>query len=143
MNLGMFKNGTFQKIKYKSEMPLKAEYRKQGYEVVKITQSVGRLGVNYKHMKGYQPPTHPHKVNNFSWIIPNKLAYNSATKKLYVHVAWAPHPSKVTYEVYKDGLLVGNELDSNMVIDSYFKGDKPLIKSILLDNIIEIGGVAV
>ena len=53
-------NGRFFRIIYKTEMPLKCEYKKTGIEVYKITSRIARTGINYANIKK-QPIAMNHK----------------------------------------------------------------------------------
>ena len=44
------KNGTMARLKYKTELPLKAEFAKLGYKMYKIVETTVRFGVNYANI---------------------------------------------------------------------------------------------
>lgn len=116
------KNGTCVRLGYVTEVPIKTKY-KDDLNVRKLVATTGRLGVEYKNIKSVKERLTSQvaksvRVNNFSWVIRNKLKYNSNTDKYYLSVASFPKGSntKSVYEVRK-----GNGLE-------YFFTEKDLEK---------------
>ena len=74
--------GTMARISYKTELPLKAEFRKQGYGLIKVVETTARFGVKYSNLKSviakrsapdYVPSS---KANNNVWLLENKISKN-------------------------------------------------------------------
>lgn len=150
------RNGTIARVMYKSELPLKAEFKKQGYKLIKITETSARFGVNYGHISsvmerndtGYEPSN---RTNNYEWVIPNKVKHNSKTDKDYLVLANfnKGHNTKSKYILYGSmagTLNMGPSIDpgyTHLVIDSYYKkSSTPCeVKTISFENILRINGV--
>ena len=151
------RGGTITRVTYKTEVPIKAEFKKQGYKLTKIVETSARIGVNYGHLpsvitrntesNGEVIP----KTNNYEWVIKDRICHNHKTDKDYVALVSfnKGHNTKVKYII--DGTFVGaidmgNEIDKvyrHIVLDSYFK--KPAtpteFRRIAFDNIIRINNV--
>jgi hypothetical protein len=117
------------------------------------------LGVNYfniasviakKAAEGDKPKQA--RVNNYSWIIPNKVKYNSNTDKTYLQVATLNHGhnTKNQFLVYNpnEGWIVLEKEEFEMseyytMLDSKSKGsskgEKPEVYTITFDNIYKLG----
>ena len=77
------KPGTIARICYKTELPVKAEWKKQGDKMYKIVETSARLGVNYgniasvkarKELEENKPQIK--RTNNYEWVIKNKVRHN-------------------------------------------------------------------
>ncbi len=158
MNINTIKNlldnikpGVFTRLTYTSELPLKAEFKKQGYRVVKTNSITTRFGIHYGNIKEVkerdsEPSNAPsEKVSNFSWVIKDNLQYNSKTEKYYLctYPTKRGRNSSAKYSVYlpdgthHDGL---SDFNHDWVINSYWgKGVTNMMK-INIDNIVKIGG---
>ena len=151
------RGGTIVRLTYRTDVPIKAEFKKQGYRIYKIVESSVRFGVNYgriasviarKSDENYQPIV---RTNNSEGIIKDRIKHNNNTNKDYLVVATLPggHNTKVKYII--EGTLVGtldtgDTIDSHyshMVLDSYFKRqiETHEIKNISFENIIAINSV--
>lgn len=149
------KNGTITRVTYRTEVPLKAAYKKLGYSIVKVVETSGRLGVNYHNIasviarkaeEGLKEAIQ--RTNNYEWIIDNKVKHNTVTGKDYLVLASFNngHHTKSKYIVKCDAIdetLSSEEfMNSDMkefVINSYWnKGASPEVKTIAFDNIIQI-----
>lgn len=139
------KPGTFFRVTYKSELPVKAEFKKQGVTVTKVTTTQARIGCQYNHIARViqrrieNPPTR--KVeSHYVWEIPQKIAYNSNTGKRYATLTYAPKAKpRSSYIITRNGETVTtNTLDRNLIVDSYFRNSEPDVKYVALDNIITI-----
>lgn len=150
------RNGTIARVMYMSELPLKAEFKKMGYRLVKITETSARFGVNYgrissvmeRNATGHEPSP---RTNNYEWVIPNKVKHNSKTDKDYLVLANfnKGHHTKTKYLLY--GTMVGtldmgSSIDpgyTHLVIDSYYKkSTSPCeVKTVSFENILRINGV--
>lgn len=143
------KPGVFTRITYKSEMPLKAEYKKLGYKIVKISSMTTRFGIHYGNIKEVKESKHEgkisNKVNNFVWIIKNNIQYNKHTKSYYLctYPTKKGRNSSVKYDVYLNDEKVFSNIDfidKNMIIDSYWNKNSTNMMKININNIIAIGG---
>lgn len=149
------KNGAFMSVEYKSHLPLKAEFKNQGYEVVKHSKIVVRTGVAYSHLTSViekkakaeaNPQPTVQRANNFSWIVDNRIKFNSKTGKEYLTVAVIPNRKAISsvYEVITpDGKQLCDTFDKNLVIDSYWKDKDVDVLTIATDNVLRINGVSV
>jgi len=146
------RGGSFTRVAYKSELPLKADYRKSGCKIEKVTEKTCRLGINYlninkvKEMKEINGEPTRKVANNFEWVIPNRIAYNTKTGKKYLAITNYSKPYvKVKYIVTDDKLNVKtvSKLDSEdveMVIPSYFSSNEemPIVQKVLLENVLSV-----
>lgn len=145
------RNGSMFKLVYQTEMPVKAAFKKAGVKVVKVTSVVTRTGVNYEHIsyvikkKATGEIVDSTSTNNYSWLVANKVAYNSNTDCTYLRIAPVKNgTSHSHYLVTKDGvttkldrlddetLSMLNKLSNNYVAP---------VKLIKTENIISIGKV--
>ena len=151
------RGGTIARITYKTEVPVKAEFKKQGYRIIKIVETSVRFGVNYNNIssvilrKSNPDYTPSFRKNNYEWVIKNRIKHNNQTNKDYLVVASLPskHNTKVKYII--EGTFVGtidtgDTIDPNykhIVIDSYFKkaSESREIRSISFENIININKI--
>lgn len=148
-----YKNGTFVRVAYKSDVPVKAQFKHEGYKVSKITETTARLGVQYGHIhtvverrKLEEGKEKKERTNNYTWEIPNSMAFNSNTNKEYLTLANVPHGhnTKRKYVVEKPNgdVYTTDNLDSEkeLIQDSYFnrKGNGNEIKYVSLENVVRI-----
>ena len=143
--------GSFFRLAYKSDVPLKAEFKKSGCTITKVTEKTCRLGVNYLHIgtvinrrETEGEPTRK-VTNNYEWIIPNRIAYNTNTGKKYISIATAKKSATRTKYIITDAKMNVktvdklNDIDKEMIIDSYFRNSTPTeVQKICLDNILSI-----
>ena len=149
------KNGTFIRIGYRTELPVKAAYKKQGIQFFKYTEMSVRLGVNYGHIasviarKAEQQLVETiQRTNNYEWVIHNKVRHNTATGKDYLYVANFNQGSNIhnVYVGIKDGEVFNivpedkemfKILNEEYMIPSYWNGtsNAPEIMNISFDNI--------
>ena len=149
------RNGTMARIMYVTELPLKTEFAKLGYKILKVTETTARFGVKYSNIKSviekhsdpnYKPSD---KANNNEWIVENKISRNTKTGK--VHVRFAPMKSgsnKHSILIFVDATGRHFSFDDtklpndfkNMVQNSYWtkKHDMPDIQTICLENVIMV-----
>jgi len=150
--------GTITRIMYKTECPVKAEYKKQGYRMVKVVETSARLGVNYHNIasviarkaeEGLKETVA--RVNNYEWVLKNKVRHNTATGKDYLYAA-AFNKGHHTYSCYilmtpdRSDVKWLSPLDleeseyKDILIPSYWKkGDATEIRNISFENIYRIG----
>ena len=149
------RNGTLARVSYKTEVPLKAEFKKQGYKLIKITETTARFGVSYGKIasviarnaeRTLEEATK--RTNNYEWVIKNKVQYNTKTNKEYLVLANFNKGHNTKSKYILEGTFIGtidmgDSIDSHythLVIDSYFKksGNYGEIKTISFDNILRI-----
>jgi hypothetical protein len=153
------KSGTFTRLCYKSELPVKAALKKQGWKVTKITQTSTRLGVNYGNIasviarKAEESLVETvQRTNNYEWVIKNKVSYNSSTDKLYLFVARINKGSNTKSFYIVENTVSGechivDKLDNTefaeLIIPSYWnKGSNyPEVQRISFENVYRIGSV--
>ena len=86
------------------------------------------------------------RTNNYTWEIPNSMAFNSNTNKEYLTLANVPHGhnTKRKYVVEKPNgdVYTTDNLDSEkeLIQDSYFnrKGNSSEVKYVSLENVVRI-----
>ena len=136
-------NGRFFKICYRTEMPLKAEYKKQGYVVYKYTYRVTRTGVRYNNLKEVKTSNKEFsRANNSTWLIKNKIKTNITNGKDYIVIATM---AKNEYKEYSYVIVDGTGMEKrcsmapkDMIIPSYFEKKNGAVRNINLDNIVWI-----
>lgn len=143
--------GRFFRMSYKSELPVKAAFKKQGISIIKVTDTTVRTGVSYNSIASVQEYKSTHepsgivRTNNYVWVEQDRLKHNTVTGKDYFVIAPMKnsHP-KSTY-IVKDNngerYVTIDELDKSMIQDSYWKpsnGVPTAIRTICLENIIEL-----
>lgn len=156
---GKCKNGCITRVGYSKELKMLKGWKELGYRAYKLTETSVRLGVNYFNIaaviaKKADEEGKPKKerVNNYSWVLPNKVKYNSNTGKTYLQVATLNHGHNT-----KNQFLVFNPYEGWLVLEKdewelseYFmmleasskernKGDKPDVYTITFDNIFRLG----
>lgn len=148
------RGGTIARIAYKTEVPLKAEFKKQGYKIIKVVETSVRFGVNYSHIASViarksspEYVARPH-TNNYEWVISNRVKHHTQKDKDYIVVANLPkgHHTKTKYLLegsFVGTLDMGDSIDGpykDIVIDSYFKPNSfsEEIKTICFDNMLMI-----
>lgn len=144
--------GTVFRIGYRTEVPVKAEFKKMGIWVEKLTEETVRTGVAYKNItavKEQQKETSPTRKINREWIIKNTVSHIENTGKDYLHIArfnQGGHKRCVYVVHTSEGTTVikGNEFRENLcsqyIINSYFNNSFPCeIKTVNLENIYKIG----
>lgn len=146
--------GQFFRMSYKSELPVKAEYKKAGITIIKVTSSTVRTGVNYnsiaviKEYKATHESTQSNRVNNYVWVEKNRIKHNTATGKDYLVIATTKNSHSKSYFVIRDSkgerIVSESDLDKTLVRDSYWKSGSSdafpsAIKTISLENVMSIG----
>jgi len=134
--------GSFFRIKYSVEIPLKAEYKNIGYKIIKTVYTTSRTGVRYMKINGVTPSEKKSdKPSNWSWEKKNYISYNSNTGSYYLNL----YPmgmntyTRVEYKVYLNDKEIIKEDFKDMIIPSYFKkAATSKILKIKIDNIIEL-----
>lgn len=151
------RGGTINRVTYKTEVPLKAEFKKQGYKITKIVESSVRFGVNYHNIasviarKAEETINTVARTNNYEWVIKNRVKHNTKTDKDYLVVANLPINANKKVKYILEGSIIGtldmgSEVDGpykDIILDSYLKksNDEREIKTISFDNIISINKI--
>lgn len=149
------KGGRIVRVTYKTELPIKAEFKKQGYKIIKVVETSVRFGVNYHNIanvikRKMEKETTRKVTNNYEWIIKDRIKHNTNTDKDYLVFATLPKGSntKVKYILYGSimGTLdLGDEIPSNykcIVLDSYFnRSNERDIQTVSFENVIRINNV--
>ena len=152
--LNTIKPGTFVRCTYITELPVKAEYKKLGYKVTKVTSMTTRFGIHYGNIKEVKEKNkeenNNRKVNeNLEWIIKDSIQYNKNTENYYLctYPTIKGRNSKSRYIVEvshtvndgkcfdKDGLF-----DKSIIINSYWNKKPSNMMKININNILNIGG---
>lgn len=153
------KNGCITRVGYSKELKMLKGWQELGFRAYKLTETSIRLGVNYfniasviakKAAEADKPKVE--RVNNYSWVIKNKVKYNFNTDKTYLQVATLNHGhnTKNHYLIYNpsEGWMVLEKPEFEMseyytMLDSKskesHKGDKPEVYTITFDNIYKLG----
>lgn len=151
-------NGCLVRVTYKSEVPIKSEFKKQGYHITKITETSGRVGVNYHNIASVIArkseslvENTTKRTNNYEYVIKNKVKYNTNTEKDYLVLANfnKGHHTKTKYIVY--GSIVGtldcgDELPTGYkdMVQNYYlnrEGSESEIRTIAFENILAINNI--
>ena len=146
------RGGSMARITYYSELPVKAEMKKSGVAIYKVTELTARFGVDYSNIgsvvamrsaNDYVAPAK--KANNSEWVIRNRVSYNTKTGKTSVRFAKMNSGSnkKVVYimETPNGTSVIGNHIPESImqnVQDSYWKKNSPAVQNISADHIISI-----
>lgn len=150
--LGGIRSGTFFRIGYITELPVKAAYSKEGWKILKKTESTVRTGVNYgkiksvvEERKGRSEVT-PTRKNHIVPIQKGRIYQNTDTEQMYLRVFPTKKGTnkKVSYILVTPGHSEYhfNDLDEEMremVRDSYFNEKSRPIATIKIDNIYKVG----
>jgi len=143
------KNGQFVRLGYRTEPTMKAEFRKAGYKVIKLSECTGRLGCDYENLKSTKEARaagaeKSDKTNNYYWIVDNKIAGNTKTGKKYIRMTTTPGSNtKSEFYVFDaNGDDVSDTMNyKDLVVPSYFKpSGAPMepVRNIKLENITRI-----
>ena len=155
------KNGTYVRIGYRTELPVKAELKKKGVRAYKLTETTVRLGVNYGRIASVIARKAEEnleevvkRANNYEWVIKDKVRYNTKTQKDYLYVAntnGRGHNTKSVFVLVPGGNDISitchgdifeNEF-KDVLIPSYWtqrsSGGHSEVRNIAFDNIYKIG----
>lgn len=137
--LNSIHSGSFHKVMFKSEPPMKAAYKNSGLKVVKVTEMVMRTGISYAAIKTASDESSTKRANNYESVIKNKLLFNTKTQKHYARVY--PYSNvKSRYYVVSGLKVIPVEDISEYVIPSYLnkKADDVVVLNIGIDNILSL-----
>lgn len=137
--------GRFFRLRYTSNMPVKAKYQNQGITILKVVNITTRTGVRYSAIAepSNEEVSSKNNTNNWVWIIPNRLKYNSNTKSQYLVTAPTKGSNaKSTYLLCdSEGCAIRNEEEiKEYIIDSYWRKEVRPINTININNILLISG---
>ena len=152
-------NGRIIRVGYSKEIPLIDGWAEKGIRIYKMTETSVRLGVNYGNIASVKARKaaedgKPKKArtNNFTWVIPHKVKFNSNTGKTYLQVATlnGGHNTRNQFLVYDPhvGWIVLEKREWEL--SEYYimtdlksreprKGEKPDVYTITFDNIYKLG----
>jgi len=147
-SINSVKKGSFVRFSYKTELPVKAAYKREGYIVEKICEMTSRFGINYSNISSVierrsdENYTPSERTNNYEWIIKDVLCHNTNTGKTYL----CTYPTKLGTNTKSNFTVSGPDPEADikeLVIDSYWKKKaSPETMRINIDNIISIGGMS-
>lgn len=132
-------SGSFHKITFKSEPPMKAAYKNSGFKIVKVTEMIMRTGISYAAIKTVSDESSIKRANNYESVIKNKLLFNTKTQKHYARIY--PYSNvKSCYYAVSGPKMVPVEDISEYVISSYLnrKVDDVVVLNIGIDNILSL-----
>ena len=76
--ISSIKPGTFVRVQYKTELPVKAAFKKAGYTITKYVSTTSRFGINYHNIQKVKEAEVEKTVghaknrsNNIHWVIKN------------------------------------------------------------------------
>lgn len=149
--------GAITRVTYRTEVPIKAEFKKQGYKIHKFVETSSRVGVNYGHLPSVMARNEEatgetvQRTNNYEWVVKDRICHNTKTGKDYLALITlnGGHHTKVKYVIegtFVGSIDMGDEIDKayrHIVLDSYFK--KPStpteFRRVAFENIIKINDV--
>ena len=145
------KKGTFVRIVYRTELPLCAAAKKSGHVIIKETEKVVRIGVDYKNIarvkEAESARTAPKRERSAwcHWEIPHVLAKHNNRDDYYLSVATVEgngHHTKNSYFIDGTQVTRSDVENSNYVLPSYFNqsGEYATVQNINITNIIKLGG---
>lgn len=137
--------GRFFRMRYASNVPLAAAYKRQGWTMQKVVDTTTRTGVQYGNIAGVVLKDDcPAKANSYEWIVHNRIKHNTNTGKNYIVVAPISEGSntKVTYILTNPSGVsrpITRDEAKQYTTPSYWKdGSKPAVMTIALSNILHI-----
>lgn len=139
-SLNAIHNGSFHKVIFKSELPIKAFYKNSGIKVIKLTEMVMRTGINYKAIAPEKEGSSDNRTNNYQSIMKNKLLFNTNTNKYYVRVYPYSNVKSAYYVVKGIHMEPINDI-SEYVINSYLNkrnSNDPIVLNVNIDNIVSL-----
>lgn len=142
------KNGTFGVVEYETELPVNKDAKNAGVHIFCKTRKMVRFGASYKNLISDLTSSEvKSRANNYSWIIENKISYNSKTDKDYLRISNINRktisrnyrmetPSSTVYSSNLDGY------ESFLRPSSSNSGFKPIVQNISLSNVLSINGIS-
>jgi hypothetical protein len=144
--------GRMVRIGYRTEVPLRAEFKKSGMKAYKISETTVRLGVNYEKIHSVQVAKAlgdlSGSFNKTShWLIPNRVLVHNENNTHYLSVATIPNAATKTKFIIEEVNGREVEVDKNYLIPLATKafnslsGSKPAKYNIRFENLYRIGSV--
>ena len=142
------KKGTFTRIKYMTDVPVKAKYKKQGLVIKKIGCMTTRFGIHYPNIKSVGNKIDNSYVpnDNLHWVVKDTIQYNKKTDNHYLctYPTEKGRNSEFKYIIKTPNMVMySNTLRdvSEYVLPSYFnkKGDAVTMMKININNVLQIG----
>ena len=141
--------GRYFRMRYLSKLPVKKQFVDEGISVVKIVDITTRTGVRYSNIASVinkektRTTEKRETTNNYEWIIPNRIKYNTNTRKYYFVTApttRGAHPHATYIVSTPEGThVVSNKEDiKNYILDSYWRETVSPINMISLDSVLHI-----
>lgn len=145
-------SGSFFRIGYITEMPLKASYAKEGWRILKLTESTVRTGINYRKIQSVIEDREARsevvrsRKNNIIPVQLHRIYKNVETNQMYLRVFPTVRGTNkdVSYILVTPGHSKYDfkDLDSEMremIRDSYFNQKSRPIATLKIDNIYKVG----
>ena len=146
--------GQFFSICYKTDMTPYLKEKDKSYKLWKITNTTVRTGVNYGHIEAVKEAnakkdnSAPKRkvTNNCTWIIDNKVKFNTSTNKYYLRVATLNSVKKSSSYIIERFDETGSRVEiltnvPKSIVEQILKDSKSnpsAIKDISFENIIRI-----
>lgn len=137
--------GTVFRIEYKTDLPLKSVYKKQGMSISKYVSKLTRTGVKYTHISGVVP-SDSNRKSYVESVVANRIYQHIENKTYYLRLAcWKNSNYKAHYVInFADGSHkeISEEDLHEYVINSYWNksGEVPAVINVKFDNILSICG---
>lgn len=143
--LSFIKPGQFFRIDYKTDIPIKAEY-KNIIEIIKVCTETVRTGVKYQNISSVTvKEKDPIYKSNKRWLIKNSVFENTNNNELYIRLANLTHGANLKryYLVKLDKNIfyyeeIPNEF-KKYIVPSYFTKNSEVsyrpIKDVKISNI--------
>lgn len=137
--------GRFFRVRYISKVKMAADAEKEGISIFKIVDTTTRTGVKYNNIEGVTPTTYPEdkkiRVNNWEWVIKNRIKHNTKTGKDYLVIApigKGAHTVTTYILTDNDGYtrIVDEDEVKMYAVASYWKEEKPTIMNVTLENVL-------
>lgn len=144
--------GSFVRISYRTSVPVKAQYKKEGYSIEKFVDETIRVGIDYHNIGAVSAVENDSqktsRKSKIHWTIKKYFLINEETKERYLAI----YPmvkngnKKVTFVIRTPDTLtatIDQDVVKEFVVDSYWNKKFSFQKSIKVDNILKIGGYVV
>lgn len=139
--------GTFTRFNYETKCPVKAEFKKQGIEIIKLVSTTARFKINYGNIKAVKEreaeKTFSNKTSNYKAVVKNSIYYNTNTEKYYLNVYPIKNShSKISYFIKssKGWKTIKKEDVEKYVISSYFNKSQTSMFRINVENVYSVKG---
>ena len=137
--------GRFFRVRYISKVKMAADAEKEGITIFKIVDTTTRTGVKYNNIEGVVLTSYPEdkepKVNNWEWVVKDRIKHNTKTGKDYLVIApISKGAHTVTTYVLTDNdgntRIVDKDEVKMYAVASYWKDEKPAVMNITLENVL-------